>query len=285
MNLAICTISFRHHLISIEEVARWAQAHRFQGIELWGAHARSLAGDEKYGAEWLAEYGLAVLMLSDYLPLDAPLDELWAKLEQLSALARRWETRKLRTFAGRLGSAETSAAARARVVERLRGACQRLADRGQLLLVETHPSTLADTAESTLQLLAEVDHPALRVNFDVLHVWEAGDDPLGALARLRPHVSHLHLKNVSRRERLDVFAPANVYSAAGSRVGMVPLFEGVFDYQSFLADLPGDSLWDASLEWFGDDVKGTLSRDRRAIELLAGGAGVAQPVRGQRLTA
>lgn len=285
MNLAICTISFRHHLISIEEVARWAQAHRFQGIELWGAHARNLAGDEKYGAEWLADYGLAVLMLSDYLPLDAPLDELWAKLEQLSALARRWETRKLRTFAGRLGSAETSAAARARVVERLRGACQRLADRGQLLLVETHPSTLADTAESTMQLLAEVDHPALRINFDVLHVWEAGDDPLVALQRLRPHVSHLHLKNVSQRERLDVFAPANVYSAAGSRVGMVPLFEGVFDYQSFLADLPGDSRWDASLEWFGDDVKGTLSRDRRAIELLAGGAGVAQPARGQRLTA
>lgn len=285
MNLAICTISFRHHLISIEEVARWAQAHRFQGIELWGAHARNLAGDEAYGAEWLRDYGLAVLMLSDYLPLDAPADELWTKLEQLSALARRWGTRKLRTFAGRLGSAETSAAARARVIDRLRGVCQRLADRGQLLLVETHPSTLADTTASTLRLLAEVDHPALRINFDVLHIWEGGDEPSSALARLRPHVSHLHLKNVSERERLDVFAPANVYSAAGSRVGMVPLFEGAFDYRAFLADLAGDSRWDASLEWFGDDVKGTLSRDRRAIEQLAGAGAGAQPTRGQLLTA
>lgn len=285
MNLAVCTISFRHHLISIEEVARWAQAHRFQGIELWGAHARNLARDAEYGADWLKDYGLAVLMLSDYLPLEAPVDELWDKLEQLSTLARRWGARKLRTFAGRVGSAQVSAAARASIVERLRGACQRLADRGQLLLVETHPSTLADTTASTLRLLAEVDHPALRINFDVLHIWEGGDEPSSALARLRPHVSHLHLKNVSQRERLDVFAPANVYSAAGSRVGMVPLFEGALDYRTFLADLASDARWDASLEWFGDDVKGTLLRDRRAIELLAGAGAGTQLGRGQLLTA
>jgi 3-dehydroshikimate dehydratase len=285
MNLAVCTISFRHHLISIEEVARWARAHRFQGIELWGAHARNLADESAYGAEWLRELGLAVVMLSDYLPLEAPADELWAKLDQLSALARRWGATKLRTFAGRLGSAETTSAARARVVERLRGACQRLADRGQLLLVETHPNTLADTTASTLRLLAEVNHPALRINFDVLHIWEGGDDPTSALSRLRPYVSHLHLKNVSQRERLDVFAPANVYSAAGSRVGMVPLFEGAFDYRTFLAGLAGDARWEASLEWFGDDVKSTLSRDRHAIEQLVNTGGGERPRRGHRLTA
>ena len=58
---------------------------------------------------------------------------------------------------------------------------------------------------------------------------------------------------------------------------MVPLFEGVFDYRAFLTDLAGDSRLDASLEWFGDDVKGTLGRDRRAIAQLGG--------RGQLLTA
>jgi 3-dehydroshikimate dehydratase len=285
MNLAVCTISFRHHLISIEEVARWAQAHRFQGLELWGAHARNLAPESDYGAEWLRGYGLSAVMLSDYLPLEAPAEELWTKLEQLSSLARRWGARKLRTFAGRHGSATTSPEERRHVVERLRGACRRLADRGQLLLVETHPSTLADTAESTLRLLHEVDHPDLRVNFDVLHVWEGGDEPTTALSRLRPYVSHFHFKNVSRRERLDVFAPANVYSAAGSRLGMVPLFEGAFDYGAFLPELASDARVDASLEWFGDDVKGTLSRDRRAIEQL--GATTAEPpsLRNLRLTA
>lgn len=269
MNLAVCTISFRHHLISMEEVARWAKAHGFEGIELWGAHARNLAQEAEYGAEWLRDYGLTVLMLSDYLPLEAPAEVVWSQLEQLSGLARRWGTRKLRTFAGRVGSAQASAEERARVVDRLRGACQRLADRGQALLVETHPATLADTADSTLRLLEEVNHPALRLNFDVLHVWEGGDEPTVALERLRPHVSHFHLKNVTQRERLEVFAPANVYSPAGSRVGMVPLFEGVFDYRTFLANLAGDPRLDASLEWFGDDVKSTLSRDRLALAQLA----------------
>lgn len=268
MNLAVCTISFRHHLISIEEVARWAQMHRFQGIELWGPHARNLALEPGYGAEWLRDYGLAVFMLSDYLPLEASSEELWGKLDQLATLARRWGARKLRTFAGRVGSVEARPDERARIVEQLRGACQRSADRGLLLLVETHPNTLADTAESTLRLLAEVDHPALRINFDVLHVWEGGDEPSAALARLRPYVSHFHLKNVSARERLEVFAPANVYSAAGSRVGMVPLFDGVFDYRAFLTDLAGDSRLDASLEWFGEDVKAILSRDRSAVAAL-----------------
>lgn len=269
MNLAVCTISFRHHLISIEEVARFAQAHGFQGIELWGIHAKNLAAQPEYGAEWLRGYGLTVPMVSDYLPLEAPSEELWGKLELLTTLACRWGAHKLRTFAGRTGSAAAGHDDRAHVATRLRGACQRVAERGLSLLVETHPGTLADTVESTLRLLAEVDHPALRLNFDVLHVWEGGDEPRAALAKLGPHVSHFHLKNVSARERLEVFAPANVYSAAGSRLGMVPLFEGAFDYRAFLSGLAGDARLDASLEWFGDDVKGTLSRDLQALEQLS----------------
>lgn len=276
MNLAVCTISFRHHLVSIDQVVSFAQAHRFQGIELWGAHARNLASMPQYGQDWLHEFGLEVLMLSDYLPLEGTTEELWASVDSLATLARHWGARKIRTFAGRVSSAEAGRAERRRVVDRLRGACQRLAERGLLLLVEIHPSTLADNVTSTLRLLAEVAHPALRVNFDVLHVWEGGDDPSCGLSLLAPHVSHFHLKNVSSRERLDVFAPANVYSAAGSRQGMVGLFEGAFDYRTFLADLAGDVRVEASLEWFGDDVQGTLSRDRSAIAQLG---------RWQRLTA
>lgn len=282
MKLAICSISFRHHLISLDELASFARAERFQGIELWGAHAKNLVDQPEYGATWLSHYGLYVPMLSDYLPLEAPAEQLWAKLDALSRLARHWGARKLRTFAGRRSSTEASREERAHVVKRLRGACQRVAEQGQVLLVETHPRTLADTTDSTLRLLAEVNHPALRINFDVLHVWEGGDDPTSSLARLLPHVAHFHLKNVSSRERLDVFAPDNVYSAAGSRQGMVPLFEGAFDYGNFLAELASDARLEASLEWFGDDVMSTLSYDRHAIEQLS----VALPFReSERLTA
>ncbi len=266
MNLAVCTISFRHHLISLEQVALWARAHQFQSIELWGAHAQNLASQPEYDADWLKSYGLGVVMLSDYLPLEGPVGPLWLKLERLRELAGRWGARKLRAFAGRIGSQQADRTARRLVVERLRGACERAADSGLLLLVETHPSTLADTTRSTAQLIEEVDHPALRINFDVLHVWEGGDEPSRALQVLAPYVAHLHLKNVSSRERLEVFAPANVYSAAGSREGMVPLFEGAFDYRTFFSRIASHAGFDASLEWFGDDVMPILSRDR--LELL-----------------
>src|SRR5688500_12276969 len=90
MRLAVCTISFRHHVISLDEIASFAQAERFQGIELWGAHAKSLADQPEYGASWLRRYGLYVPMLSDYLPLEASAAELWLKLDTLSRLARHW---------------------------------------------------------------------------------------------------------------------------------------------------------------------------------------------------
>lgn len=269
MKLSVCTISFRHHLISIEQVARWAHLHGFQGIELWGPHARNLLREPGYGAEWLSAYGLEVSMLSDYLPLDGSLSELRAKVSSLSELASRWGARKLRTFAGKVGSSGVAREQRRCIAERLRTACDLLPASNLVLLVETHPQTLADTTASTLSLLAEVDHPRLRVNFDVLHLWEAGDDPDTALSALRKHVSHYHLKNIRDRAELDVFSPGNVYSPAGSRRGMVPLHAGALDYRAFLANLADDERAEASLEWFGDDVEQTLREDLAFIRGLS----------------
>ena len=71
MRVSLCTITFRHHLVSLGEIAAWAQSNDFQGIELWGAHARNLAQQPDRNAEWLDTYGLSVPMISDYLPIDA----------------------------------------------------------------------------------------------------------------------------------------------------------------------------------------------------------------------
>lgn len=268
MKLSICTISFRHHLISIEQVARWAKDERFDGIELWGAHAKNLGTESRYGAAWLADYGLVVSMLSDYLPLDATEQELRSAVARLTRLARRWGTKKLRTFAGRAASSQVAAADRRRLTARLRLACDLAGDAELDLLVELHPNTLADTAASTAQLLSEVAHPALGINFDVLHVWEAGEEPSDVLQLLRPFVRHFHLKNIAHRSQLEVFSPSNVYAASGSRVGMVPLLQGAFDYRTFLGQLISNPELEASLEWFGDDVQSTLARDRAALHEL-----------------
>ncbi|MFJ8089110.1 sugar phosphate isomerase/epimerase family protein [Lysinibacillus sp. NPDC095746] len=272
MKLSICTISFRHHLHSIDQLAQFAKNQGFQGIELWGAHAKNLADELHYGADWLSSYGLETSMLSDYLPLEAPISEMMAETEKLSALARRWGTNKIRTFVGKKGSSDTSRKEREELIFRLRMLCDYLKSKGQYLLVETHPNTLTDNLPSTMQLLEETNHSSLRVNFDVLHIWESGINPIAATKQLRPYISHFHFKNIASRTQLDVFAPNNVYAAAGSREGMVPLFEGAIDYNEFLAEVLSIVEVDASLEWFGSNVKSVLAKDvqevKKALQLV-----------------
>jgi len=262
MNISLCTITFRHHLLSIDDIAAWARDHGFQGIELWGAHAHNLAGRQERNADWLAEFGLTVPMVSHYLPLETDPAVLRQLAVSLWGHAQRWGAKKIRIFAGNRGSATTSIEDRRKIVARLRDVASIAEAHGLSLLAETHPNTLADTGASTLRLIDEVRHPAFKINFDVLHVWEGGDDPVAMHRALRPHIRHYHLKNVASREALDIFEPANVYSAAGRRESMTPLFGGAFDYSRLLTELAGEMTADASLEWFGADCFNTLSRDR-----------------------
>lgn len=276
MNLSLCTISFRHQLISLEQIASWALRHRFRGIELWGVHAKNLGERPECGIDWLRAQDLFVPMVSDYLPLQGDRKPALDKAAQLCRLTRLWGAQKLRTFAGDQPSSAVSADQRRAWIERMRELCDVASSHGVHLVVETHPNTLADTPASTLRLVEELDHPALRINFDVIHVWEAGADPEGVLRQLEPVVAHMHLKNIASKELLSVFAPANVYAPAGNRAGMVRLFDGAFDYRRFLqfviseSKLRWDSL-DVSLEWFGGDVLSTLAHDgRQLLEFEAG---------------
>ncbi|WP_439623418.1 sugar phosphate isomerase/epimerase family protein [Shinella sp.] len=265
MRLSLCTITFRHHLISLDEIAAFARTNGFDGVELWGVHARSLEHRTDRDGDWLAGLGLNVPMLSDYLPLEADPVELRRRMFALIRLARRWQARKIRTFAGSKGSAATSEDERRLIATRLRELSALADDHGLSLLAETHPNTLADCGASTLRLIEEVGHDAFGINFDTLHVWEGGDDPVAFHRTVRPHVRHYHFKNIRARNDLAVFEPANVYSPAGRRDGMTRLFEGTVDYQPFLGEISGDDTVEASLEWFGADCMEVLRHDRRVL--------------------
>ncbi|NEW86973.1 sugar phosphate isomerase/epimerase [Rhodopseudomonas sp. WA056] len=266
MKLSVCTITFRHHLLSFDEIADWARGSGFHGVELWAAHARGLLRTHpQYGAGWLAGYGLSVPMLSDYLPTDGDAAEIRRRTVGLCRLAEHWSARKIRTFAGNIPSRNMSRSERRSLAHRLRDIAAVVHDHGIRLLVETHPNTLADGLEPTLCMLADADHPGLGINFDALHVWEANDDPIQARCALAEFIGHYHLKNVRARSELGVFAPENVYSAAGTREGMVPLFDGAMDYDNFLSAMAAESEAEASLEWFGNNCFETLVHDRIAV--------------------
>ncbi|MEW9180263.1 sugar phosphate isomerase/epimerase family protein [Bacillus mycoides] len=270
MKYSLCTISFRHQLISFTDIVQFAYENGFEGIELWGTHAQNLYMQERETTEreidYLKDKNLEVTMISDYLDisLSADFQKTMEKCEQLVILANWFNTNKIRTFAGQKGSEDFSEQERKEYVKRIRMICDLFAPHNMYILLETHPHTLTDTLPSTLKLLEEVNHPYLKINLDFLHIWESGADPVDSFHRLKPWIQHYHFKNISSAEYLHVFEPNNVYAAAGSRIGMVPLFEGIVNYDEIIREVR-DTDHFASLEWFGHNAKDILKEEMKAL--------------------
>ncbi|KZD43511.1 3-dehydroshikimate dehydratase [Bacillus cereus] len=270
MKYSLCTISFRHQLISFTDIVQFAYENSFEGIELWGTHAQNLYMQERETTEreidYLKDKNLEVTMISDYLDISllADFQKTMEKCEQLVTLANWFNTNKIRTFAGQKGSEDFSEQERKEYVERIRMICDLFAPHNMYILLETHPNTLTDTLPSTLKLLEEVNHPYLKINLDFLHIWESGADPVDSFHRLKPWIQHYHFKNISSAEYLHVFEPNNVYAAAGSRIGMVPLFEGIVNYDEIIREVR-DTDHFASLEWFGHNAKDILKEEMKAL--------------------
>ncbi|MCA0757543.1 sugar phosphate isomerase/epimerase [Paenibacillus sp. N4] len=260
MQCSLCTISFRHMLISFDQLIDFARLHAFDGMEVWGIHARNLYEQHKNGRLRMpADAGLAVSMVSDYLDVGSGVNfpDTITRCEELLTYARWLGAGKLRTFAGMRGSKEAGEGEFETTVWQLRVLGDLCLARGVELLVETHPGTLADSLAAALRLMTEVDHEAVKLNMDFLHLWEAGDDPLESYEKLEPWVEHFHLKNVISLAHCSVFQPHQVYAASGSRQGMVPLTDGAVDYRRII-DRIGRTGKFASLEWFGADPLQTL---------------------------
>ncbi|MFN3278745.1 MAG: sugar phosphate isomerase/epimerase family protein [Paracoccus hibiscisoli] len=253
MRVHAASVAFRHQQVTAAGLADYVARHGFDGLEIWAPHAQALR------AAWAAlDRRPRVPMLAGYLPVGTPAFDI-AQARALVDLTGQWRAPCLRLFAGAIGAAQADADQRRAIAADLRRVADLAQALGLRLAIETHPGTLADSPATAQTLLDALDHPAIGLNFDVLHIWEAGADPLAALHRLRPHVLHLHLKSVTDRAALSVFAPANVHDPAGRRRGMCPLLQGAPDYRRFLTGIP--SGLEGSLEWFGPDPAARMAAD------------------------
>ncbi|WP_239617718.1 sugar phosphate isomerase/epimerase family protein [Cohnella mopanensis] len=258
MKYSLCSISFRHELVSFHDLVRFAREQEFAGIELWGIHARAVLRRCEHEVPSLLDRmeadGVRISMISDYIDLYSEDDQVALKRgRELFALAKTFRTRKVRIFAGNRPSAMADSETWTQCIIRLRELARMASEHDSYLVIETHPDTLADTLSSTLRLLRETNHAHLRVNLDFLHAWEWGSDPIDAYRELKSWTVNYHLKNISGRNRLDVFAPNNVYSPSGDRIGLTALSDGVVDYSAIIEQLVrDDSPYTASIEWFGE---------------------------------
>lgn len=71
--------------------------------------------------------------------------------------------------------------------------------RDKILLVENEPPTLANNCEELGILMKYTNHPNLKINWDILNGWRAGEYPtVEKYENIKGHVYQTHLKGASR---------------------------------------------------------------------------------------
>ena len=85
-----------------------------------------------------------------------------------------------------------------RIVDQL-GDYGRLArEEGFLVAAEAHCGAAVDRSERALWALGSVGSPAVRLHFDIVHFYLAGEDETGAVERLLPITGHTHVTDARR---------------------------------------------------------------------------------------
>jgi len=93
---------------------------------------------------------------------------------------------------GRSGDWETK---RDVAVERLLRLADYAADRGVVIAVEIHCGSMLDSPERVHWLFERVDHPSVRLNFDISHMEVVGIGIDESVPQLAPYSVHTHVKD------------------------------------------------------------------------------------------
>lgn len=131
----------------------------------------------------------------DFYQRAPAVDETFASVARQVSIADALGVRTLRLFFGRLQHKDYSPAAREIVCANL----SRLADLHPhvTFVFENHDGASLHP-EVCAEVLERVARPTIRMNFDPINFAKAGVDAMAALAIVRPHVGHVHLKGLER---------------------------------------------------------------------------------------
>ncbi|MBS1673648.1 MAG: TIM barrel protein [Actinobacteria bacterium] len=147
----LCSVTYRQ--LDAAAIAVLAAGAGLEVIE-WGGDVHVPPGDAARAAEVAritADAGLAVCSYGSYFRAD-PGDEIAPVLDSAEALGAD----RIRVWAGRIGSADATAAERSAVIDGLARAAALAAERGISLALEYHRGTLDDDDVQTLRVLDEV---------------------------------------------------------------------------------------------------------------------------------
>lgn len=135
----------------------------------------------------LSARGLSCLSLSVHMDLTGA--DAVERFHRRLAFARNIGARCVNSIAGPAGKLEEFRGNIAAIADRAR-------DLGIMIALENH-GDLLDRERQILRFIREIDHPAVRVNYDTGNAWyysKGQIDPVEELGLLAPVVAHVHVK-------------------------------------------------------------------------------------------
>jgi len=213
----LCSVTFRQ--LDPAALAALAADAGLSVIE-WGGDVHVPAGDAVRAAEvarLTADAGLAVCSYGSYFRAEAG-EDIAPVLDSAEALGAD----RIRVWAGRIGSADATAAERAATIDALADAAEQAGRRGISLALEFHGRTLADDAAQTLRVLDEVASPHLSTYWQPT-VSASDADVVAEYERLADRVSAVHVFSWwPAAERLPLTARGGLWRAFASAALAAP---------------------------------------------------------------
>lgn len=190
----LVSISFRK--LTIEQIVALVAEAQLEGIE-WGGDVHVPPGrfsEARRARALTEEAGLAVSAYGSYYRFDDCNSESHDEGPEVEAVldtAEALGTQNIRVWVGRAGSAAASSDWWRTVVDRSKSMGTLAEKRGMKIGFEFHDNTLTDTNESTVRLLDEIDHPAVKT-FWQTHLCVGHAYRLEGLKSLIGQVSSVH---------------------------------------------------------------------------------------------
>ena len=207
VNLSVCIEMFWRNL-PVEERIRRVKAAGYQAFEFWGWQDKEL--DKIRAAK--QETGLAVAALCtepDFCLVDRVDDQAVVDgVVESAAVAHSLGCKTLIVTTGNVLADETFEITRRRVVRKLKKMAQAAADHGVVLVLEPlnplvdHPGYWLSKMSAAVDIIQEVDSPALKILDDLTHQQVTEGNLIANLTLYAPWIGHFHVAGVPGRHEL-----------------------------------------------------------------------------------
>jgi len=227
-------MSFSLPEADLTEFVGAAQRYGYDGVEprVGGGHRHGIELDTSPAQRreirsFAADHGVAVACVSAGCRFadPGPAAEQIPVARRVIELAADLDSHRVRVFGGQFPDDVSRETAHASIVGALRELAPFAADHGVTVVMETHDAWTVPAHVAAI--MSEVDHPAIGVNWDVMHPPRTGGCPTlqEAHTTLRPWIKHVHMHDATSRSDILDFKPMG---------------EGEFDHRIVLSLLAAD---------------------------------------------